>query len=81
MALYADLVVSLAYSWFNSTCEWQRPTQVPLSLKISIAVKLFELFIQVQKIYLTVLATANSFRKLCLTATENDVAWHKLDEY
>ena len=35
---------------------------------------------QVQ-MYLAVLAIANSFRKLCLTAKENHVAWHKLDEY
>ena len=43
---------------------------------ILIAVKLFTLLIQVQ-IYLAVLAIANSFRKLCLTAKENHVAWHK----
>ena len=55
----------------------KRPTQVQLLL---IAVKLFALFIQVQ-IYLAVLAIANSFRKLCLTAKENHVAWHKLGEY
>ena len=35
---------------------------------------------QVQ-MYLAVLAIANSFRTLCLTAKENQVAWHKLDEY
>ena len=33
------------------------------------------------QIYLAVLAIANSFRKLCLTAKEIQVARHELDEY
>ena len=33
------------------------------------------------QIYLAVLAITNSFRKLCLTAKENHVVWHKLDKY
>jgi len=33
------------------------------------------------QIYLAALAIANSFRKLCLTAKENHVAWHELDEH
>ena len=48
-------------------------THVPLLLIILIAVKLFALLIQVQ-IYLAVLAIANSFSKLSLTAKENHVA-------
>ena len=83
LVAYTDLFVSLVYSWFNSTHEWhsdQLRSRCCLLLIILIAVKLIALLIQVQ-IYLAVLAIAHSFGKLCLTAKENYVAWHKLDEY
>ena len=61
------------YRWYIPDLVRLANTHVPLLLIILIAVKLFALLIQVQ-IYLAVLAIANSFRKLCLTATENYVA-------
>ena len=61
------------YRWYIPDLVRFANTHVPLLLIILIAVKLFALLIQVQ-IYLAVLAIANSFRKLCLTAKENHVA-------
>ena len=81
LVAYTDLFVSLVYSWFNSTREWHRDQPSSRCCwYLLMAVKLFALFIQVQ-IYLAALAIVNSFRKLCLTARANRVAWHKLDEH
>ena len=49
--------------------------------KICINDSLAKFISLVVQIYLAVLAIANSFGKLCLTANENNVAWHELDEY